>query len=52
MRPRPRSFGFQSAQRYGFMEGSYTTMKETKECRAMQIETKENNKQKEGKLEG
>ena len=33
------------------MEGSCTTNQETKECRPTQIETKENNKQKENTLE-
>ena len=33
------------------MEGSCITIQETKECRPTQIETKENNKQKEDKLE-
>ena len=33
------------------MEGSFTTYQETKECRPTQIETKENNKQKENKPE-
>ena len=51
MRPRTRSFGFRSARRYGFMDGSYTTIQETKECRPTQIKTKENNKQKEDKPE-
>ena len=34
------------------MEGSCTTNQETKECRATQIETEENNKLEEDKPEG
>ena len=36
-----------SDQLNGFMEGSCPTNQETKECRPTQIDTKENNKQKE-----
>ena len=49
MCPWPRSFEFQSARLYGFMEESCTTIQKTKECRPTQIKTKEYNKQKEDK---
>ena len=44
---RTRSFGFRSAQQFGFMEESCTTNQETKEWRPTQIDPEENIKQKE-----
>ena len=49
--PWKSSFGYQSAQQCGFVEGNCTTNQETKECRPTQIETGENSKQKENTSE-